>query len=251
MSEPIYDNEIECAQCGSSFYHELTRCPNCGTSVYPLDNSEELWEGFEQKDPLDTFAMVSNSVGVVFAGLFAASLITLSPYFFIKRFITPSDYLGMQALIFTITVVGALGGGFIAGRFSKHRASFHGIVVGFLSVGLALLLTAFEVDINNMNKFPPVYMPIIGWGLVTLAGLVGAELAIRWAQKAALEGLFTSKKSEKDLYQDLLRKVRHDHMVANRLVEYERQRAPNASNAYLIQNAINRWERDNQASDIL
>ena len=128
MSEPIYDNEIECAQCGTSFFHELTRCPNCGASVYPLDSnpldsSGERWQNFEVKDPLNTFAKVSNSAAVVFAGLFVASLITLSPYFFIKRFISPSDWLGMQVLIFTMTIIGALGGGFIAARFSKHRAA--------------------------------------------------------------------------------------------------------------------------------
>ena len=31
---PADDNEIECARCGAHFFYELTRCPNCGVSVY-------------------------------------------------------------------------------------------------------------------------------------------------------------------------------------------------------------------------
>jgi DNA-directed RNA polymerase subunit RPC12/RpoP len=245
------DNEIECPHCGSIFFYELTRCPTCGKSVYPLDGDEEQLLISGERGSLDIFDLVMNSIAVVAVGLFVASLITLIPYFFVKQFINPLALLGMQILIFSMTILGAIGGGFIAARFSKHRASFHGLLVGFLSVGLALLLTAFEVDIDNMHRFPPVYVPIIGWGLVTLAGLFGAEMAVRWAQKVALEGLFTPAKDEVELYRDLLIKVKNDHQVANRLIEYERRHAPNASNTYLIQSAINRWERDNKSSDLL
>jgi hypothetical protein len=36
------DNEIECARCGAHVYYELTRCPNCGVSLYePEDETEE------------------------------------------------------------------------------------------------------------------------------------------------------------------------------------------------------------------
>jgi putative membrane protein (TIGR04086 family) len=252
MSQPMMDdNEIECPYCGATFSYELTRCPNCGRSVYPLDDDDGPISPYVDRGSLDTFGKTLNSIVVVATGLFVASLVTLIPYFFIQQFVSPLVLMEMQILIFSITILGAFVGGFIAARFSKHRASLHGLLVGFLSVGLALLLTAYEVDIYNIHKFPPIYVPIVGWGLVTLAGLFGAEMAVRWAQKAALEELFSPKKNEEELYRKLLLKVKNDHQAAKRLIDYERQHAPNASKAYLIQNAINRWEQDNQSSDLL
>jgi len=39
------DNEIECGRCGAYFHYELTRCPECGVSVYePEDDLEEAIE---------------------------------------------------------------------------------------------------------------------------------------------------------------------------------------------------------------
>jgi hypothetical protein len=41
IEPPLADDEIECARCGARFYFELTRCPNCGVSLYePEDDSE-------------------------------------------------------------------------------------------------------------------------------------------------------------------------------------------------------------------
>ncbi len=246
------DNEIECPHCGSTFYHELTRCPNCGKSVYPDEFSDEPLQDSWVVGSTDMFSLVINSIGVVAAGLFVASATTIFLFFTIKSLISFPNNWGVQMLIFFLSTIGAFGGGFVAARFSKHRASFHGLVVGLLSVGLSILLIAFEEDISyNMYQFPPLIIPIIGWGIITLSGLFGAELAIKWAQKVALEQLFSPPQSEEELYKDLLTKVRFDHNVAKRLIEHERKHAPNASNSYLIQNAIRRWEQDNQASDLL
>ena len=48
------------------------------------------------------------------------------------------------------------------------------------------------------------------------------------------------------LYQDLLRKVLFNGSAADRLIEYERRQDPQATRFKLIQNAIERWERDNR-----
>ncbi len=48
------------------------------------------------------------------------------------------------------------------------------------------------------------------------------------------------------LYKDLLAKVFHDHSTAKRLIEHERKQTPNAETKVLIQNAIDRWMRDNR-----
>jgi hypothetical protein len=37
LTPPPADDEIECANCGAYVYIELTRCPNCGISLYEPD----------------------------------------------------------------------------------------------------------------------------------------------------------------------------------------------------------------------
>ena len=45
-------------------------------------------------------------------------------------------------------------------------------------------------------------------------------------------------------YQRLLRKALGDRAQVERLIEYERQRQPQASRARWIRNALERWERE-------
>ncbi|CAG0981994.1 hypothetical protein ANAEL_01801 [Anaerolineales bacterium] len=52
--------------------------------------------------------------------------------------------------------------------------------------------------------------------------------------------------SREQLYQHLLTLTKHDKDLAERLIEYERKRKPNASEEELIKNAIERWELDNR-----
>ena len=43
IDPPPADDELECGRCGAHFYHELTRCPNCGVNIYePEDDSDDL-----------------------------------------------------------------------------------------------------------------------------------------------------------------------------------------------------------------
>lgn len=58
-----------------------------------------------------------------------------------------------------------------------------------------------------------------------------------------LFGAFLQQQS--DLYDDLLRKVGGDPAAVERLVEFERQRQPDANRTVLLRNAIQRWEHDN------
>lgn len=41
------ENEVECANCGAYFYMELTRCPECGVSVF---GEEEFQDEVVEKD---------------------------------------------------------------------------------------------------------------------------------------------------------------------------------------------------------
>lgn len=51
---------------------------------------------------------------------------------------------------------------------------------------------------------------------------------------------------EARLYGDLVRRLRGDQEAAERLIELERQRRPNAGRAAWIDNALYRLQRDNR-----
>ena len=60
------------------------------------------------------------------------------------------------------------------------------------------------------------------------------------------EELFTGAMREAILFDDLLRKVGGDRSAAERLIEYERGEKPNATRLTCLQNAIQRWEKENR-----
>lgn len=60
------------------------------------------------------------------------------------------------------------------------------------------------------------------------------------------EELFTGALREAALFDDLLKKVGGDRTVVERLIEYERGQTPNAVRLICLQNAIQRWERENR-----
>ena len=57
--------------------------------------------------------------------------------------------------------------------------------------------------------------------------------------------LFDQSLKQASLFNDLLRKVGGERQVAERLVEFERQRLPKANRSLWLQAAIRRWEQDN------
>ncbi len=126
ITPPPKDDEFECAQCGAYFHYELTRCPECGASVY---GEEE--PGNRPSSP----------------GLFARA---------------------------------------------------------------------------------------------------GSALRRLFGKEDAAEALFAGALQQAELYQELLRKVNGDPAAAERLIEYEKQRLPEAARAAWLRNAIQHWERDNQ-----
>jgi hypothetical protein len=59
------------------------------------------------------------------------------------------------------------------------------------------------------------------------------------------EELFTGALREAALFDDLLRKAGGDRSVVERLIEYERGQKPDATRLTCLQNAIRRWEQEN------
>lgn len=60
------------------------------------------------------------------------------------------------------------------------------------------------------------------------------------------EELFSGALQEATLFDDLLRKVGGDRSAAERLIEYEKRQSPAATRLTCLQNAIQRWERENR-----
>ena len=65
-------------------------------------------------------------------------------------------------------------------------------------------------------------------------------------EKHPAEELFTGAMREAILFDDLLRKVGGDRATVERLIDYERQKRPQATRLTCLQNAIQRWEQENR-----
>lgn len=64
-------------------------------------------------------------------------------------------------------------------------------------------------------------------------------------QPHVADELFSGALREATLFDDLLKKVGGDRSVVERLIEYEKQLSPSATRLVCLQNAIQRWEREN------
>lgn len=62
--------------------------------------------------------------------------------------------------------------------------------------------------------------------------------------------LFGAAIDQAALFNNLLRKVGGDRAVAERLVDFERKSLPNANRIIWLQNAIQRWEQDNESRSV-
>ncbi len=60
------------------------------------------------------------------------------------------------------------------------------------------------------------------------------------------EGLFNQSLQQAGLFNDLLRKTGGDRAAVERLIAFERQKLPNATRTTWLENAVKRWEGDNQ-----
>ncbi len=138
IDPPPADDELECGRCGAHFYHELTRCPNCGVNIYEPD------EEFDKRNTNSSRAQnrARNGMGARLDG-------------FIRRF-TKKPY--------------------------------------------------------------------------------------------AVDELFGASINQAELFDNLLIKVGGDREKVERLIDVERQQFPQGNRMVWLQNAIQRWERDNRTA---
>jgi hypothetical protein len=233
------DNTFECPNCGAKIYPEMTRCPQCGQSMYPED---------EQPSPDDAATGSvgwGSFLGSILVGWLIASGIALLLHFILASLISPA-ILGPvgKIVIFLAGPLGALVGAYIGSGLARQHSKLLGIVVAVLTLPVLALLDTHWVEVTAGFLLSP---SVILTGLFTLiAGILGAWLNEKFLQDGDWKEKLKVRGWEDLLYQDLLRKSRFNGSIADRLIEYERKQDPQANRLKLIQNAIERWERDNR-----
>lgn len=232
------DNEIECARCGRTFSIDLTRCPHCGVNIY------------EPEDDLpphnETLTNIQNALRMPFAilaGWFIAAFVGLLIYIPTRFALTESPTATVVALLAAGALsVGAFAGGFIYQRISQERSTFGSVSHILFSVilGIAVFLS------EGGSSFLWLPLSLMGLPVIGAASFFGIKIADKMLRQAMIDDLFAPVVESQKLYQDLLVRVGHDRAIAERLIEHERQYMPKAPRYTLMENAINRWNRDNR-----
>lgn len=233
------ENTFECPNCGAKIYPEMTRCPECGQTMYPEDE-EALPTTTET-----TKAAWGSTLGALLIGVLISSGIALILHFIVASFVSPSTLGGLgKVVLFLAGPLGSLVGGYVAGGLARQNPKLLGGLVGALTLPLIALFTTHWVEVTPRFLFSPW---VLLAGLLTiLTGVVGGWLNERLAGNVDWKEKWRVRGWEDLLYQDLLRRVRFNGSAADRLIEYERKQDPQASRLKLIQNALERWERDNR-----
>ena len=99
----------------------------------------------------------------------------------------------------------------------------------------------YLVEPNELDEARPKFKP-----KSRLALKIDALMRKLRGEAHPAEELFTGAMREAALFDDLLRKVGGDRSVVERLIEYERQLHPSATRLTCLQNAIQRWEKENR-----
>ena len=233
------DNTFECPNCGAKIYPEMTRCPECGHNMYPEDE-DKLASEDEANKPAWLF-----SIGTVVIGWMIACGIPMLLHFIVARFQTPASLsLSGKVVLWLAGPIGALVGSYVAAGIARPQARWIGAVVSALAIPVILLFTTHWETVNLAFLLNPW---VLASGLLTLlAGVIGGLINYKLSQDTGWKEQWKVRGWEDLLYQDLLRKVRFNGSIADRLIEYEHQQDPQANRLKLIQSAIERWERDNR-----
>lgn len=234
----LYGNDLECPHCGARFHYELTRCPNCGVDIYFPEDEEDgdLSKAFASF--VDSFRF---PLGIL-AGWTASIVLSLGLYIPSRfAFTMPQSKYVVYSVVVACITIGSFAGGFFAMRVAREKVYLGAMLAGLASVGIAIVIL-----LREWGTALPFAGVVLGWAVILGASFSGAKVAENMLRKVTVESLFIVPPTEENLYQDLFIKAGYDHQIARRLIEYERQRAPQATRSDLIGSAIQRWERDNR-----
>jgi hypothetical protein len=232
------DNTFECPNCGAKVYPEMSRCPQCGQSMYPED--EEPFKVEAASTPTGWGSIL----GAILLGWLIASAIALLLHIILANLISPS-ILGSvgKTVLFLAGPLGSLVGAYVGAGIARQYSKLLGTMVGVLTLPVLALLVTHWVEVTPSFLLSP--WVLLGSLLTILAGVGGGWLNEMFSQGTDWKEKWRVRGWEDLLYQDLLRKVRFNGSIADRLIDYERKQDPQASRLKQIQNAIDRWQRDN------
>ena len=237
----LQPNEIECTRCGAAVPYDLTVCPACGLNFYesdPHDDWQAEWTVPHEDGPGLTVGGISVA-GVLLGVISGAGVMFVLQVW--SNALDPGFWGAAALLIFSGIAAGAVGGG-VAAFIAADRHLGVAIVTALFLLGLEIFFEAFWRDLALQALLTP--RVLLTWGAI----LVAAGLAGIWQRNRDLRVDPLLWGNEDDLYMALLTKIGYDRDVAERLIAFERERAPQAPRAVLIRSAIRRWERDNQIS---
>ncbi|NJD58670.1 MAG: hypothetical protein FIA98_04640 [Anaerolineae bacterium] len=231
------DNTFECPNCGAAIYPEVTRCPACGHNMYPLED-----EKAQVEKPAPTWLALTGALAI---GWMIAAGIAMLTNFVVAAFVSPKFISALgKAILLLAGPFGALVGAYVATSLFKQRYRLIGGLVGTLALPALVLFATYWVEVTPAVLFSPLAILV---GFVTiLVGVVGGWISETFAPGSDWKERWRVHGMEDLLYQELLRKVRFNGGTADRLIEYERYVDPNATRLKLIQNAIERLDRDNR-----
>lgn len=233
------DNTFECPNCGARIYPEMLRCPQCGQNMYPEDEPEVSPAGATETTGSMTV------LGAVVIGWIVASGSAILIHYIVAVFVSPSQLGGLGITVLLLSgPLGAFAGGYLCAVITRQRRELLGGMIGVLTLPVSVLLTTHWSEVRLDLLLQPVIL--VTAALTILAGVGGGWLNAKLADGSDWKEKWRVRGWEDLLYQDLLRKVRFNGSIADRLIEYERKQDPQASRLKLIQNAIERWYRDNR-----
>jgi len=234
------ENTYECPSCGATIYPEMTRCPQCGRNMYPDEDEEEAQVIAEQTAP----AWLSILGPLLIGWMIAAGIATIV-HFVMEAFVIPI-MLGAwgKVILYLAGPFGVLVGGYVCAGMIRQRSKLMGGMVGVLAIPILVLLAMHWVKVTPSLLFSALGV-LLGF-LTILAGVMGGWLYDTFSPESNWKEKWRIRGWEDLLYQELLRKVRFNGSTADRLIEYERRQDPQASRLKLLQNALERWERDNR-----
>lgn len=233
------DNTFECPNCGAAVYPEMSRCPRCGWNMYPEDDEQD---GIDQETATPAWG---STLGGFVVGWLITVGIALLLNFLLTRFEPAGPISGFGAAVLIIAgPLGALAGGYMGEGVARKSPLLLGGLVGLLALPILALFATHWVEVTTRFLLSP--LPLLAGVLTILGGAGGSWLNAKFTQDAGWQEKWKVRGWEDLLYQDLLRRVRFNGSAADRLIEYERKQNPDAPRFKLIQNAIERWERDNR-----
>jgi hypothetical protein len=233
------DNTFECPNCGARVYPEMSRCPRCGWNMYPEDEEPDI-VAREAATP---------AWGSTMGGFVAGWLITVGIAFLLNslldRFEPSTTLTGFGTVVLVLAgPLGALVGGYVGQGVARKSPLLLGSLIGLLALPVLALFTTHWVEVTTSFLLNPwVFLTGV---LTILGGAGGSWLNARLTQDTCWREKWRLRGWEDLLYQDLLRRVRFNGSAADRLIEYEHTLDPDAPRFKLIQNAIERWEKDNR-----